>query len=283
MNGWWIAGGVLTLGAAGVVLGGLCENRRLTVSEYTVTLPSLPAAFEGRRIVQLSDLHAASFGKQQERLVEAVRTLSPDAIVLTGDLIDRRRTKTETDMAPALTLLDRLPTIAPTVRTDGNHEPMSKVGARFRELAAQTATEDATGRAVMLCREGQMLPVIGIPDIAAVDYDADRWQAQMQALCAPFAGAPHLVLSHRPHRVAAYRTLGETVVLCGHAHGGQWRLPFIGGLFAPDQGVFPRYTEGLHRLGDTQMVISRGLGNSGFPLRLFNPPDIVVLTLKRSE
>jgi len=274
----WLAGGALAVGGA-VLIGGLCENRRLSVSTHTVSLPALPPAFEGYRLVHLSDLHAAAFGPDQSRLVAAVMAQEPDAVVITGDLIDRRRTHTDDDMRPALTLLRRLSEQVVTLYVDGNHEPLSTCGDRFHELAARTKAIPVTGTTVYLTADGDRLPVIGVPDMAAVGYDADRWKAELHRLCDPHQGGAHLVLSHRPHRTDTYRELGHTAVLSGHAHGGQWRLPFLGGLFAPDQGILPRFTEGLHRLGETQLIISRGLGNSGFPLRLFNPPEIVVITL----
>ena len=89
-----------------------------------------------------------------------------------------------------------------------------------------------------------------------------------------------LVLSHRPELLPAYAEAGADLVLSGHAHGGQVRLPGIGGLFAPGQGILPRLTSGVHARGETRLVVSRGLGNSAFPLRVFNPPEIVTVTLR---
>ena len=87
-----------------------------------------------------------------------------------------------------------------------------------------------------------------------------------------------ILLAHEPQFINKYAEAGYKVALCGHAHGGQWRIPFTGrGLYAPQQGVFPKYTQGVHICGDMQMVVSRGLGNSRFPLRLFNRPEIVVI------
>ncbi len=275
----WIGGGVAALGVIGLGVAGARENRRLSVTAYDVTLPNLPAAFDGYRFVHLSDLHTASFGRDQDRLVDTVLSLDPEAVLITGDLIDRRRTHFVRQMRPALTVLERLSAAVPTIRVDGNHEPMSHVGARFRALAAQTDAMDTTGRVTVLTKAGATLSVVGVPDPVTVDKDFDRWAAQLHALCDPLRDTPHIVLSHRPHLIDDYRTLGATLVLCGHAHGGQWRVPRIGGLFAPDQGILPKYTEGLLTLDDTQVIIHRGLGNSGFPFRLGNPPEVVAVTL----
>lgn len=266
-------------GAAGVALYG---NKCLSITEYTVSLPTLPESFSGMRLVHLSDLHAASFGDGQLHLLHAIDTLRPEQVLITGDLIDRRRTKTRHDMEPALCLLRALADKYPTMRVDGNHEVRSCVGQEFVKLAALTGVKDVTGTCLSLRRGEEEITVVGIPDVAVFQDDDDAWAQHMHTVCAPYKDTFVLALSHRPQYLSAYAAEGLPLVLCGHAHGGQWRLPFIRGLYAPEQGVFPRYTQGVHQEGDTRMVISRGLGNSGFPMRLFNRPEIVVITLKKA-
>ena len=277
-------GGIVAAATGGIaaITAGLFRygNGRLSVSRYTVTHPHLPAAFRGLRIVHLSDLHAASFGKRQERLLAHIDALAPDLVLITGDLIDRRRTADENGMRPALTLLEALGARYPTMRVDGNHEPLSRVSALFHEKAAQTPVLNVTNRATAFTRDGETLTIVGVPDVACFDYDETAWSENMQRLTAPYQDGCLITLSHRPQYLAAYAAADLPLVLSGHAHGGQWRLPLVGGLFAPEQGVLPKYTAGIYREGDTCMVVSRGLGNSGFPLRLFNRPDIVLLTLQ---
>lgn len=278
----WIGLGAAVCGGLGLgVLGvGLATNTKLSVSSYTLSPVGLPPGFSGWRVVHLSDLHAARFGEDQHRLLEAIEELHPDAVMITGDLIDRRRTHTQQDMQPALTLLDGLAARYPTYRVDGNHEPMSSVGETFRSLAGKTAVHDVTDRTLTLTRRGDRLTLIGIPDVAVFDYDYEAWEKHLFELVSPHADSFRLVLSHRPQLFAKYVAADLPLVLSGHAHGGQWRLPLVGALFAPQQGIFPKYTEGVHSSKNTCMVISRGLGNSGFPLRLGNAPDIVQLTFQ---
>lgn len=277
--------GVVAVAAAGVLAGvtaGLFRygNGCLSVSGYAVKHPQLPAAFRGMRVVHLSDLHAALFGKNQERLLEAIDALSPDMVIITGDLIDRRRTVDEKGMRPALVLLEELGRRYETVRVDGNHEPMSRVGKAFCAKAAATPVKDATGAVITVKRGEERVYIVGVPDVSCFDYDEAAWTEALQRLTAPYKDECLITLSHRPQYMKKYTAAGLPLVLSGHAHGGQWRLPFVGGLFAPEQGVFPAYTAGVYREGDTQMVVSRGLGNSGFPLRLFNRPEIVEIVLE---
>ncbi len=271
---------VTALGAAAAFLA-VRENRKLDIAARTVTLPALPAAFDGLRLVHLSDLHAATFGKNQKHLLAAVEALEPDLVLITGDLIDRRRTVTDDDMRPALVLLSELSRRVPTLRVDGNHEPRAVCSARFRQLAARTGVQDVTGRGITVRKKDDALVICGIPDVCTFDYDENAWQQQLHTVCAPYTGQCRIVLSHRPQYLDAYAAAQLDLVLCGHAHGGQVRLPFVGGLYAPEQGILPRLTAGVHTVDNTTMVISRGLGNSGFPQRFNNHPEIGVITLKK--
>lgn len=184
---------LLLLAALGV--GAVWGNRSLQVQEVAVDCPGLPAAFQGFRLAQVSDLHNAAFGRDNARLLAALAQAEPESILLTGDLADSRRT----NLAVALSFARQAAAIAPVYYVPGNHE------ARLAQYAAFAAALEAAG--------------------------------------------------------------------------GQVRLPGIGGLFAPGQGLFPRYDGGLYRRGQARMVVSRGLGNSLFPLRVGNRPEVVVATL----
>ncbi|MBQ9415210.1 MAG: metallophosphoesterase [Clostridia bacterium] len=275
-----LTGAVLSAGAAGAVYR---ENQKLTVANITVFHPEIPAAFDGWRFVHLSDLHSASFGKNQKRLLEVIDALHVDMALLTGDLFDRRRTLRVRDMKPTLTLFRELASRMPTVRVDGNHETRSPVGDRFRCEAAKTGVVDITGRVLPLKKGGEQIMLIGVPDVSAYADDDERFRERLHELKEEAGSGFSVTLSHRPQYLPDYVLEELPLVLCGHAHGGQVRLPFVGGLYAPEQGVLPRYTEGRYRVEHTQMIVSRGLGNSGFPVRVFNRPELGVITLKRGE
>jgi len=279
MKFWVKAGiGAAVLGGAGFAAVG--SNKHLVVTDYTMVCNGLPAAFDGLKIAQLSDLHASSFGKNQKKLLKKLETIAPDLVVITGDLIDRRRTRTDKDMKPALVLLKELADRFPAVRVDGNHEVKSPASARFRALADTTRVQNVTGRGLKVCKGDDHIIILGIPDVAQEGDDSDSWRRRMHKVCAPYASSFRLALSHRPQYLEDYAKEGLPLVLCGHAHGGQFRLPFLGGLVAPNQGLFPEYDSGLHTSGNTNMIVSRGIGNSLCPIRFNNRPEVIFIDLK---
>lgn len=277
--------GILILSALLLAAFLYWQNSSLTVSQYDIPLCGLPEEFDGCRIVHLSDLHNKRFGKRQKRLLACVLACRPDYIMLIGDLADKRRTHDERFL-PARELCEGLVKIAPVFAAMGNHETEKN---RVEKMTAVLETCGATvlvDKTALLYKNGVSLPVIGLADIAVSTERFGNHQGSFTH-CTVLKDLYHetgegcaILLSHRPHLVPIYRAAGVPLVLSGHAHGGQIRLPFIGGLLAPEQGLFPKYTSGVHRLGAVTMVISRGLGNSLFPFRIFNRPEVVCLQLK---
>jgi predicted MPP superfamily phosphohydrolase len=241
-----------------------------------VVSADLPASFEGLRILHISDVHGKEFGKGNERLLTKAEELHPDLIAVTGDLIDR-----EEQLALVPSLMEGLSEIAPTYYVTGNHEARAaQTPALLRALeeAGVTVLNDAWQT---LSRGGETIRIAGLRDPA---YRGGRQAATEAALRYVLEGDAYtILLSHRPELLALYTAHGADLVLTGHAHGGQVRLPWLGGLVAPDQGLFPRYTEGVYRQEQTAMVVSRGLGNSVIPIRVNNPPELVIVTLECAE
>jgi predicted MPP superfamily phosphohydrolase len=199
-------------------------------------------------------------------------TCKPDIIVITGDVIDGRRKKAEA----ALSFVSRASGIAPVYYVSGNHE--WRYG-RYNALRAQLRAAGATvldNAGVTLKKEDDRIQLMGVKDLAFGKESV--FKKNLRKLAAESCGMT-ILLSHHPEKIAFYAACGFDLVFSGHAHGGQVRLPFVGGLFAPGQGVFPKYTSGLHKVGKTSLVVSRGLGNSLFPLRVFNRPELVLVML----
>ena len=244
----------------------LWANTALTLTQYHIQNAKIPAAFNGFRIAQISDLHNTEFGPGNRELLTLLADTQPDVILITGDLVDSR--KTDPEIAAAF--VREAGKIAPVYYAPGNHE--SRLPEIYAVLKADIATSGGTvleNESRLLEKDSAQITLTGLTDpdfgISWPDLPANTYQ---------------IVLSHRPELLTQYAQMGFDLVLSGHAHGGQFRLPRIGGLYAPHQGFLPRYTSGIHTLENTTLVISRGLGNSLFPLRLGNRPELILITLE---
>lgn len=254
-------------------------NAALELNTYTISSRGLPDVFDGYRIAQVSDLHNAEFGDGNQRLLDMLREAEPDMIAITGDLIDSRKT----NIAVALAFAEEAVRIAPCYYVSGNHEarvPEYRELKAGLEAAGVTVLDDAR---VEIEISGNSITIIGVNDPSFLaDYltsDAavmDRKLSELSSEDASFT----ILLSHRPELFDTYAAHDMDLVLTGHAHGGQFRLPLIGGLIAPNQGLFPKYDDGLYSEGNTNMIVSRGLGNSIIPFRFNNRPEVVLIELK---
>lgn len=259
--------------AAGAFLWG--SNNWIQTSEYTISSDKLPAAFDGRKIVQVSDLHNAEFGENQKSLISKVEDAEPDVIFITGDLVDSNRY----DLDTALVLIDALVEMADVYFVTGNHEVATNRIDEIAEALIERGVIYLDNESAVWEIDGETVQIAGIHDPLINPYvdpsDYSYGAIEEAGLTDGFS----MLLAHRPELISAYAGSGIDAVFSGHAHGGQVRIPGIGGIFAPGQGWFPRMTEGIFENGDTQLVLSRGLGNSGFPFRILNRPEIVSITL----
>lgn len=241
----------------------------LTVRRYNVESRKISSGF---RIVHLSDLHCTLYGRGQEKLLKRINALSPDIVCLTGDIFDERL-----PFENAEALIEGLKKY-PVYFVLGNHELYSESidGEldRLREAGICVLDDGTIETTVKGCR----IIICGLRDPVKEqrdqgDPEGEKFRRRLAAV-RPEGEAFTLLLSHRPERIADYAALGFDLVLSGHAHGGQWRLPFIvNGLYAPHQGLFPKYAGGLYRSGGTTMEVSRGLSKLLLIPRIFNPAE----------
>ena len=255
-------------------------NTALELNTYTISSSKLPQSFDGYRIAHVSDLHNAEMGKENGKLLTMLRDADPDMIAITGDLIDSR----DTDIEIALQFVREAVKIAPCYYVTGNHE------ARVNEYGALKAGMEAAGVTVLedvktkISMEGETITLIGVNDPSyQTDYlfgDSETvMNTKLEELHSEKDGFT-LLLSHRPELFDIYADHGMDLILSGHAHGGQFRLPFIGGLVAPNQGLFPEYDAGIYTEGNTNMLVSRGVGNSILPFRINNRPEVILIELQ---
>lgn len=268
--------------AIGISAFSYVQNNLISVSKISITSSKIPSNFKGFKIVQLSDLHSKKFGENQEVLIEKVKNLNPEIIVITGDLVDSKRY----DAAASLRIMNELVKYYPVYFVTGNHESWS---GRYDNLEKELKRQNVIvlrNEHVRIQKDGQEIYLLGIDDPAFTVKNNDENEEittvkneVVKAKNTIGSDGYKLLLSHRPELLQVYAEQQIDLVLSGHAHGGQVRLPFIGGLVAPNQGVLPKYTAGLYEEQNTSMIVSRGLGNSVIPQRVFNRPEIVVVQL----
>ena len=255
-------------------------NTALELNAYTISSSKLPQSFAGYRIAHVSDLHNAEMGKDNEKLLTMLRDTDPDMIAITGDLIDSRNT----DIEVALQFIREAVKIAPCYYVTGNHEARVNEYGELKagmEAAGVTVLEDAKTEISM---EGETITLIGVNDPSyQTDYlfgdSKTVMNTKLEELHTENVGFT-ILLSHRPELFGTYVDQDIDLVLSGHAHGGQFRLPFIGGLVAPNQGLFPEYDAGIYTEDNTNMLVSRGIGNSILPFRINNRPEVILIELQ---
>ena len=254
------------------------DNTTLQLTTYQISNEKIPAEFNGFRIAQIADLHNAEFGENNSNLVSLLEESKPDIIVLTGDQLDARNKDTEV----VLNFVRQAVQIAPCYLVSGNHEGSIPGMREFHnelEAVGVTVLEDEVTE---LFYNGAVIDLIGLQDatmnkryythgakvslemaLQELDRDTDRFS---------------ILLAHRPEYLYVYERNDVDLALCGHNHGGQIRINGRG-LIGPGKELFPEYDAGVYTLKDATMVLSRGLGNSVFPWRVNNPPELVIVEL----
>lgn len=250
------------------------DNNRLVVSEYSVEDIRVD---KDVRIVQISDFHNRH--NMGDKMISKVKEQSPDLIAITGDLVDSNRT----DIDYAVQIAGELAEIAPTYYVTGNHEAWIS-DSDYRKLK-----NGLTDRGVTVLESGDSIEItdsvrlygVDDPDLNG-DQDVDSTANLKYGLGSVTVDKDkyNILISHRPEAIDAYTSFD--LVLTGHAHGGQFRLPFIGGIIAPDQGFLPKYDAGIYEQDGTKMIVSRGVGNSIVPIRINNPSEIIIEKIKPS-
>lgn len=224
------------------------QNNMLTVSDYSYDTDKIAEGLDGFKIVQISDLHNKSFGKDNKHLLEKIAELNPDIIVLTGDIVD----SDHTDIPKVVDFVRGAVNIAPTYYISGNHEYWLS-DSEFDDMISEIKKAGSvylSDESVAVEKSGSEFVLIGINDCSLENFSVKCPKLNDNEL--------NVVLAHEPQFIDTYSTHGNIdLVLSGHAHGGQFVLPFVGGIVAPDQGFFPKYTDGMYKSGSTSMIVSR--------------------------
>lgn len=254
----------------------------LVVRHYTIKTDKLNEG-QSIRIVIIADLHSTYYGENQERLIRKIEKQNPDIIALVGDIIDDHESE-----EGAKDFLEGIQGIAPSYYVIGNHEIWTGEYERMKEMVASYGHTILTNESKIVEINGAELCISGIDDPYILKYSNDEEICSMQSeeeLLYRFADIDdsvfNILLAHRPELYHMYQKYDFDLVLSGHAHGGQIRIPgILNGLFAPDQGFFPEYAGGRYKENEQTMIVSRGLGFNSVVPRIFNPPEVVVVDIK---
>lgn len=259
------------------------QNNSSTTTASDYSSSKIPLEFNNFTIAQISDLHNKRFGFKQSRLLNKLDAASPDIILVTGDLIDRRKY----NLDAAMVFIKGALRIAPVYYVSGNHEAWSGQYSEIKENLQEAGVIVLDDAKAELARGDSSIIISGVsdPDFLTNSYIEGTNTSSMEEVLKKWSDIDDfkILLSHRPELFNLYVENNMDLIFTGHAHGGQFRIPFIGGLVAPDQGLFPKYTSGSYIKNNSTMYVSRGLGNSIIPVRIFNRPEIVVVTLKAGK
>lgn len=255
-------------------------NTSIETEQFTFASAELPAGFDALRAVVLTDLHGREFGKNNETLLAAVDGQSPDVIFLVGDLVDER---TENAQDYAASLGAALSGIAPTYYVTGNHEWArgTEETERIKTALADADVQVLSNECCELSRGGDTVVLAGIDDPNGY-ADQKTPEALAAEIYAAYGDPFWVLLAHRNDRFAGqYSLLGADLTISGHGHGGCIRLPLTDGLLGTQHDLLPSHTAGFYEDSGTKQFVSRGLGNVGHTFRVFNRPQVAVITLER--
>lgn len=259
------------------------QARRLDVTKYEIADKNLPQEFDGLTIAQISDFHNTQSAVIRTKLVDALKNTRPDIIVITGDFVDYYRT----DETVSINFLREIISVAPIYYVTGNHEARVSSYPQFSQRLQCMGVTLLDNKKIKLKKDDSCVKLLGLeyPYFYYIE-DKNTCRQKFSDNLSELScndNAYKILLSHRPERFEMYSKYGINLVFSGHAHGGQFVIPGVGGLFAPGQGFLPKYSIGLYEKHDTKMIVNRGIGNSSFPLRINNSPELVVARLKSDQ
>ena len=248
------------------------QNKKLKVRKTTLKFDKLPQAFDDFKIAQVSDIHCDRIGYSDLSFIKKIKDFNPDIIAITGDILDSYNN----DMDIAYNILSQLAIIAPCYFVSGNHE--LRLPEEYEQLINRMKKLNIKymhNSNLLITRNNESINLVGVED-----YNFFKnFIKTLEELYSP--NHFNILLSHRPEKFPIYADIKYDLIFSGHAHGGQWRIPFVGGIFSPSQGFFPKYTNGNYVLEDSTLIVSQGLGNSSFPIRINNRIELVLATLKK--
>ena len=266
----------------------ICFVKKIDVTKYTISNEKIPEEFNGFKIVQLSDFHSQGYRNTTEDIINKVKDINPDIIVMTGDMVSWDME----DIDEVKVLIKSLVELYPIYYIDGNHEHLAEIlrpgkYVAFIEFMKELGVTTIKNDYIEIYKGDKSINLYGInlPLDGATGLYVDKFQLEKNYVekTLPEANEEkfNILLAHTPTFIKQYSQWGADLVLCGHMHGGIVRIPFTNiGLLSPERTIFPKYAAGKFKVNGSIMIVNRGIGGSSFDLRLFNNPEITVITLR---
>lgn len=265
---------LLTIAFIIYVIGGLDDQLETNYYSYQTA-----KANEDFRVVLLTDLHSSYYGEGQSKLIQAVENTNPDLLLWSGDIVDDEYSRLDPDNA--YTALGELAKLYPSYYVSGNHEVWSRDLLNIKDEVEALGVTVLSGDILEIEVKNNKLILLGLDDPDSTKFGYEAYEKQLADIADFDQDKLSILLAHRPDRIHEYTELGVDIVLSGHAHGGQWRIPGLElGILAPNQGLFPKYSNGFYEEDDTTLLVSRGLARESTRIpRLYNSPEVVVLDI----
>ncbi len=265
-----------------IILLFLAFYNSLVVRNYTINSNKLDGN-DSIRIVLITDLHSQIYGENQSKLISLIKKQKPDIIALVGDIADDQEPIDGTKQ-----FLSGIRGLAPTYYVSGNHEFWSNDIKSIKEIIRKYNVTILENSYEQIRVKNSNIIIGGVDDPEVSNYEKPdfNWQEEMYKTFSEFKDKPYfkILLAHRPELIEIYKENTFDLVLSGHSHGGQVRIPLLlNGLFAPNQGWFPKYAGGEYKHDSFSHIVSRGLSYNPRLPRIFNPPEVVVIDIKGTD
>lgn len=267
--------------AGGALIAAKGFDNRLETTHYTITSDKIPKEFDGFRIVQISDLHASVV----PGLVGEVKSEDPDIVVFTGDLVHDKGS-----FEPAIILAKKLSILTDVFFVTGNHDLRRSDYDKFQDALNKTGTITLHDQSAIIERDGVQITITGIKDPLSEDKNKIAENIENSVNKIVKTDNYHIALFHRANHMDSLHNKGFDLIISGHMHGGQIRLPNGRGVCAPKSSwgsgspmLFPKYFGGHYTHDDMDMIVSRGIGNPMIIPRFFNRPELTVIILKSTN
>lgn len=266
----------------------ICFVKKIDVTKYTISNEKIPEEFNGFKIVQLSDFHSQGYRNTTEDIINKVKDINPDIIVMTGDMVSWDME----DIDEVKVLIKSLVELYPIYYIDGNHEHLAEIlrpgkYVAFIEFMKELGVTTIKNDYIEIYKGDKSINLYGInlPLDGATGLYVNKFQLEKNYVEKTLPEVDNdkfnILLAHTPTFIKQYSQWGADLVLCGHMHGGIVRIPFTNiGLLSPERTIFPKYAAGKFKVNGSIMIVNRGIGGSSFDLRLFNNPEITVITLR---